>query len=374
MAEDPLAAARQALERGEYGLVLALLDPLTADLPAVTPAGADLRLLMATALMGLGQEEKAAACCRSLRGCTDPQRRAQARDLLMVLEAPALRRPRDWSLTLPPLPDGGELDGRAPAAVARRRRVPPPGPPPPPVGTTRAPLGFTIVVAVVLLLLAGLLGGCVEVRTDLRFEGPGRLQIGHSLHSVSGRAGPWQKRFTEALENGAFRLQGGEEAERLVTPVLPAAAALAELERSLTVAASLGGVTLPPPQLTLRERNWLVGVVQEIRLQLDLTPLPAIAGLDLQVRLLPLRTGAVRTALPLPVRREEEPAGRLGRSRPDAVLWPLRSGSVNRLEAHCWRWNPLGLGAVAIAVGLVLVLLLQGIRRRLGFGLPELPA
>ena len=40
---------------------------------------------------------------------------------------------------------------------------------------------------------------------------------------------------------------------------------------------------------------------------------------------------------------------------------------------HGWRWSPLGIGSVCIGLLLVLSLLLQGIRRRLGYGFPELP-
>ena len=102
---DPLTAAlaeaKVAIERGNYGRAVALLEPLCELHSPLHPPGDMLRLLLATALMGQGQVERAAACCRSLQGCADPQRRSQARDLLQVLEAPALKRPRDWSLTLP---------------------------------------------------------------------------------------------------------------------------------------------------------------------------------------------------------------------------------------------------------------------------------
>jgi hypothetical protein len=62
------------------------------------------------------------------------------------------------------------------------------------------------------------------------------------------------------------------------------------------------------------------------------------------------------------------------RPGPDQLAWPLRAGAINRLELQCWRWSPLGLGAAAIALLLPLVVLLQRLRRQLGYGLPELPA
>ncbi len=376
MAEDPLADARQALDRGEYGQVLRLLEPLQEERSPLTPAGAELRLLMATALMGQGQTDRAAACCRSLVRCRDATLRAQAKALLMVLEAPELRRPRDWSLTLPDLSGTTPIEGLGAGTSRRSRRRSDP-PPPPPVGPTRAPVGFAILV-VVLLLLAALLGGCMEVRTELRFEGPGRLQVSHHLRSDTGTESPWQRRFTAALEGhepqvpspGPFRSGGGSGEQVLSTPVLPAAQALQALVSSLEVAGRLGGVTLTAPEVRWEERNWLVGVRQHFVLELDLRDLDAIPGLDLAVGLVPVRPAAVLRAAPTGV----EPVPPSERGDRPRLLWPLQPGHINALELRCWRWSGLGLGAVAVGVALPLVLALQGIRRRLGFGLPELPA
>lgn len=66
MTTNPLQQARVALDRGEYGQVLRLLEPLCALHPATSPEGGRLRLLMATALMGQGRTDAAAACCRKI--------------------------------------------------------------------------------------------------------------------------------------------------------------------------------------------------------------------------------------------------------------------------------------------------------------------
>jgi len=368
-----LSSARQAIDRGEYGQCLRLLEPLAEAHRAATPVGAGVRLLMATALMGQGQTERAADCCRSLQVCIDPTLRARGRELLMVLEAPALQRPRNWSLTLPDLgQQGALLEGSGSGLVARRRRMPAPEPPPP-VGPTPAPLGFGAVVALLLalLLLVPLLGGCMEVSSELRFEGPGRLQLSHRLRSDSGQLTPWQRRFAAVLRTGpapfAAEQQGGFQ--MLSTAVLPADQALAALTRSLTVAAELAGVSPPLTDLSWQEHNWLVGVRQRVSLVVDLTGLPPLAGVDLSLRLVPMTAAAVRSAAPLPVQTLPRQRG----AEPQ-LDWPLGSGQRNVLELQCWRWSRLGLGSVVIALGLVLVSLLQRIRLSLGFGLPELPA
>jgi hypothetical protein len=114
----------------------------------------------------------------------------------------------------------------------------------------------------------------------------------------------------------------------------------------------------------VRERNWLVGVRQGIWLDLDLRELPPLPAVDLSIGLESMRAAAVRRAEPEPL--QARPGGKL--------IWPLRVGSLNRLELRCWRWSPLGLGGCVIALILPLVLGLQRLRRQLGFGLPELPA
>jgi hypothetical protein len=377
MAEEPLAAARLLLDRGEYGQVLRLLEPLQEEWSPGTPRGAELRLLLATALMGQGHTDRAAACCRSLSRCSDATLRAQAKALLVVLEAPELRRPREWSLTLPDLAGTAPIEGNGPGGSRRSRRRPDP-PPPPPVGPTRAPVGFALVVAVVVLLLAGLLGGCMEVRTDLRFVGPGRLQLSHHLRSGAGPETPWQRRFSAALEGrlpdipppGPFRADRRGVERILSTPVLPVSQALEALTGSLELAGQLSGVELAAPQVRWQERNWLLGVRQHLDLELDLRNIEAIPGLDLAIGLAPLRPAAVRRAEPLAAVRP--PAAEHGERL--RMLWPLVPGRLNVLELRCWRWSGLGLGAAAVLMALVLVLTLQSIRRRLGFGLPELPA
>ena len=91
---DPFAPARQALEWGDYGRVLTLLEPLQTSFPPSTEQGAQLQLLLATACMGRGENSRAIACCRQVKRCSDPTLRSQARDILEVLEAPALQRQR----------------------------------------------------------------------------------------------------------------------------------------------------------------------------------------------------------------------------------------------------------------------------------------
>lgn len=101
-----LAEAQQALDRGDYGQCLRLLEPLATTHPINEPEGALIRMLMVTAWMGQGEERRAISTCRLLTRCKDPDLRIRARQLLNVLEAPSLERPARWSMQLPTLEIG----------------------------------------------------------------------------------------------------------------------------------------------------------------------------------------------------------------------------------------------------------------------------
>lgn len=368
--EPVLSECRLGLERGDYGQVLRTLEPLVAAYPPATPLGGELQLLMVTAWMGQGNTARAIACCHQLKRCSNAQLRAQARELLAVLEAPALERPREWSITLPELSDAEVVEGRMRQMVSRRRSNKPPPPPPPPVGPTKANVGFALVVAV-LMLVAVLLGGCVQVRSEIHLAAPGRIQLGYGLQADGSRATPWQQQFGDFLASEGFRRQGRKRSgasdplQHWRSPVLPAATALERLGGDLEQAARFAGLALPAPELSLRERNFLIGVRQTLVLELDLTPLSGVNGLDLAVDVDPVSPRAVRQASPL--------AAQALPGCP-ALRWPLQPGALNHLELSCWRWSALGLGGVAVALVLALVLALQTLRRAIVPPLPQLPA
>ena len=359
--------ARQALERGDYGRCCQLLEPLLAQHPASTRFGGELRLLLATAQMGQGDSVAAATTCRSLRICRDAGLRAQAKDLQEVLEAPALERPREWSMTLPSLGEMQPLEGQVAAMARRRRRLPPP-PPAPPTGSTTAPWGFAL-VAVVLLLITVLLGGCVDLETSLHFTAPGRLQLSQTSESSTGNPLPWQRQLAEELGDSPWTRRQDHGLLRLRAPALPASQALDLLSTTLEQGAALAAVDLPEPAFSLEERNWLLGVRQVFRCSIDLRGLQQLPGLQLKVLLEPLPLRAVRKAEPLAVQVIH--AQNKGASK---LIWRLQPGVINQFEFRCWRWSPLGLGALVIALLLALVALLQRLKLAAGFGLPQLPA
>lgn len=365
--EDPCAGARRCLERGDYGQALRALEPLVSSFPPATAEGAQIQLLMATAWMGQGNALRAAACCRQVKRCSDATLRAQAKDLLEVLEAPALERPRRWSITLPELGEAESVTGRLQQVARSRRAQRPPPPPAPPVGPTRAPLGFGALV-LVLLLISLLLGGCGAVHAELHFHGPGRLQVGQRLErGPTAVATPWEQGLLQALQQAGLRPEGSSEPghDHLQGATMPAVQALELLAANLGDAARLAGVELPAPELLWQERNWLVGVQQRLSVAVDLRGADPVPGAAFSLDLEPLQLAAIRQASPESARALPAAGG---------VRWPLRLGADNHLELACWRWSPLGLGAGLILLALGLVSALGRLRQQLGFGLPQLPA
>ena len=359
-----LAAAERALERGDYGLCLRLLQPLAEASPITDPEGAAIRMVMVTAWMGQGEERKAISTCRLLTRCKDPDLRNRARQLLSVLEAPSLERPARWSMQLPTLDMAPRVGKGSPSS--RRRRQPAP-PPPPPTGPTPAPsAGFAVLVLAVLLGLTLLLSGCVRVSADIELAGPDRLAMNWRINSLNGHSLPWQNNFERGLRSEGLSWtvkQDRSGSLNLTSAVLQSDRAAQLMRSSVELAGRSAGITLPTPDLSIAERNWLVGVQQQLNLRLDLSPLAEFPAGDLQIRITPVHDLQQVTSSPIS-----------GRLKGDVLIWTLDSGSVNQLTIQRWQWSPLGLGSVLIALLLLLSFLLQSIRVRLGFGYPELPS
>ena len=343
-----LSTAEAALERGDYGQCLELLAPMADEQPLATPDGSRIRLLMVTALMGQGREEDAVTNCRLLSRAGDPDLRQQARQLLSILEAPSLERPERWSMQLPELKLNA-TGSAAPTAARRRRSRKPPPPPPPPTGPTQAPaLGFALLVSAVLLGLTVLLSGCVRIDADLSSPAPDRLQLHWQVRSNTDQMLPWQKRFETTLrqQHPEVSIQHERRGTQYFETELVSSAEMEPLLRHvMEIAGESAGISLPPAAIQLQERNWLVGVDQRMHLRLDLRDVPPIPGFELRLGL-----------------NQRTPSQ------------PIKLGETAELAGRHWRWSPLGIGSLGIAVLLALTLMLQGIRRRLGFGFPELPS
>ena len=81
-----LASAEVFLEHGDYGCCLSLLSPLAEKYPLPSIEGSKIRMLMVTAFIGKGEQEKAISTCRLISKSKDLEIRQNAKQLLSVLE------------------------------------------------------------------------------------------------------------------------------------------------------------------------------------------------------------------------------------------------------------------------------------------------
>ena len=86
------------------------------------------------------------------------------------------------------------------------------------------------------------------------------------------------------------------------------------LQEQVSGASELMAEELPQPQLQWRERNWLVGVQQQIQLDWDLSGLDPVPGLELHLHWHPFSAAAVRQ--PSPPSRPNQPINSIGSPNP----------------------------------------------------------
>ncbi len=153
-----LVSAEAALERGDYRYSLSLLEPLAQQHSVNEQKGASIRMLMVTAWMGQGEEGKAISTCRELTKCQDTQIRQEARQLLAVLEAPTLERPKNWSVELPNL-GSNPLVGKNQFRRSKSKGIKKASTKPlPPTGPTKAlGIGFSTLTIIIFICLTLLL-------------------------------------------------------------------------------------------------------------------------------------------------------------------------------------------------------------------------
>ena len=102
-----LSQAEEALERGDYGQCISFLEDLSEIHPSSEPEGSKIRILLATAYIGKGDNLKAISTCKLLAKCPDKDIREKAKQLIPILEAPRLKRPSNWSIEIPNIPRNG---------------------------------------------------------------------------------------------------------------------------------------------------------------------------------------------------------------------------------------------------------------------------
>ncbi len=354
-----IKATEAALEKGDYGICIKIIDPLLLDFQAETEIGGQLRLLIVTAYMGKGDEQKAINICQTLIHNKEESVRQQAKQLLSILDAPRLPKPSNWSVEIPNLEMEPSLKSSVSKAKKKREKIyhPPTGP------TKSLDFGFSIML-LIILLITFLLSGCVDISTNLSVTGPDRLKISLDIDSNSGESIPWQMEFEENLskKHSILKLQTHEDKQHFESPTIRFEEVNKLLQEIVLVASQASGFSINKPEIITNNKNWIIGTSQNFKIYLDLREIPKIPGLKLNIVINGIGNKNNFKTKPL------EPTFNQG-----LTSFPLEIGQINQLEISNWKWNQISVGIILIIALTLLSLSLQRLRLQMGFGFPELP-
>jgi len=359
-----IKAAEAALEKGDYNFCIKIVDPLLKVFQAENSIGGQLRLLIVTAYMGKGDEQKAIKICQTLIQNKKESVRQQAKQLLSILDAPHLPRPSNWSVKIPKIEMEPTLKSSFGNAKKKKKKNqekinhPPTGP------TKSLDFGFSIITLLIILLLTFLLSGCVNISTNLSVTGPDRLKISLDIDSNSGESIPWQMEFENNLreENSILTIQGDDGKQHFESPTIRFDEANILLQQIALVASKTSGFNINKPEIITNNKNWIIGTSQNFKIYFDLRELPRIPGLKINIVVHNISNKNNFKIKPL------EPTFKKG-----LTIFPLEIGQFNQLEISNWKWNQISTGIILIIALVLLSLSLQRFRLQMGFGFPELP-
>lgn len=92
---------KDAFERGEYRLALQHLEAACQLAPLSSRQGGDARIWLVTTYQAAGKLKEAIALAGKLCAHPNLKIRQQSQRLLYIIEAPKLRRPREWTVEMP---------------------------------------------------------------------------------------------------------------------------------------------------------------------------------------------------------------------------------------------------------------------------------
>lgn len=112
-AERAYQLGQVAFERGEYRQAVEQLVQASALAERSSQLGGEIQVWLVTAYEAAGQREAALSLCRGLTQHPHLETRKQSRRLLAILEAPQLRRPKEWLTQIPDLSNVNDVDLKA---------------------------------------------------------------------------------------------------------------------------------------------------------------------------------------------------------------------------------------------------------------------
>lgn len=117
-ADQAFELGQRAFEAEQYSISITLFEVALARSYATSRRGGEIQLWLVNAHQSQGDLKTALALCESLLLHPSPFTRQQAQNLLYILKAPVLQRPKEW---LTEIPDLSQLED----SERRDRYVPP---------------------------------------------------------------------------------------------------------------------------------------------------------------------------------------------------------------------------------------------------------
>ncbi|URR35085.1 hypothetical protein NBE99_10610 [Thermosynechococcus sp. HN-54] len=134
---------QQAFERGNYQQSIALLGQAAALAEGNTVRSGEISLWLVTAYSAAGDQGAAISLCRQLQRHPDHHTRQESRRLLAILEAPQLKRRREWYSEIPDLSHVGDRAYTSPYSRSPKKySAPTPKPQEQPPSATPLPNAF----------------------------------------------------------------------------------------------------------------------------------------------------------------------------------------------------------------------------------------
>ncbi len=96
-------AGKEAFERGQYRQSVEYLETAREFTALSSRVGGEAQIWLVTAYQAAGKDREAIALCQQLSAHPYPEIREQAQRLLYIIQAPQLKRPKEWMSEIPDL-------------------------------------------------------------------------------------------------------------------------------------------------------------------------------------------------------------------------------------------------------------------------------
>lgn len=113
-------AGKQALERGQYRLSIENLEAAQELVAPNSRRGGKAQIWLVTAYQAANKIDEAIALAQDLITHPDTQTREQAKQILYIIKAPVLERPKEW---MSEIPDLAKADEGASRYVAAKQKL-----------------------------------------------------------------------------------------------------------------------------------------------------------------------------------------------------------------------------------------------------------